>query len=217
MNKHERRYLRGVELRTEGDGLPTITGYAVVFNAMSEPIFGFREQVLPGACRTALDDPNLDVRALNNHDPSQLLGRYCPSKGVNTLRMMEDSKGLRIEITPPDTERARSLITAIQRGDLDGMSFAFEATQESWDFTGNGTPDQLPLRTVGAMNFWDVCLATYPAYPDSEAGLRSLYGGVPDIASPEFRSKYIPVPVVPLSVREKIVQLKGLTLKHSQV
>jgi phage head maturation protease len=57
----------------------------------------------------------------------------------------------------------------IERGDVSQSSFAFRATKEEWDETGD-----LPVRTVLECELFDVSPVTYPAYDDSEVGLRKV-------------------------------------------
>src|SRR5262249_16187460 len=124
--KREFRFNSTLELRQEANGaLPKIRGYAAVFNVLSEPLFGFRERILPGAFKGSLKN---DVRALVDHDPGKIIGR---SK-ANTLTLREEKKGLYVEITPPDTSLGRDTVESIRRGDLDQMSFGFRTIEDSW-------------------------------------------------------------------------------------
>ena len=79
----------------------TLRGYAIAFNSISEDLGGFREIILPDAVDRTLRE-RLDVRALVDHDPSQVLGRTT----AGTLRLEKDAKGLIAEIDPPDTTPA---------------------------------------------------------------------------------------------------------------
>jgi HK97 family phage prohead protease len=172
MNNRELRLLTGLKVEKREDGedyIPMITGYAAVFD--SETVigggeWGFREKIAKGAFSEAIKTS--DVRALFNHEEDHVLGRLK----AGTLRLMEDERGLKVEIDPPDTQDARDLIKKMQRGDIDQMSFAFtmEGGIQTWDETG-----KMPLRTIDKIGeLWDVSVVTYPAYPDTEAAARSL-------------------------------------------
>lgn len=80
-----------------------LVGYAVRWNSLSEVIWGeFQEQFAPNAFTDSLSAGG-DVRALYEHDYTNLLGRT--SSG--TLQISQDNTGLRFELTPPDTVRPR--------------------------------------------------------------------------------------------------------------
>lgn len=143
-----------------------IVGYAAKFNSLSEEMWGMREQIAPGAFALAIQKS--DVRALFNHDPNHILGR----QSSKTLTLTEDATGLWYEITPPDTQWARDLVESIKRGDIKESSFAFsmKGGVEEWDDTVK--PAIRTIKTVGVL--YDVSPVTYPAYPASTSGVRSL-------------------------------------------
>jgi len=158
------------ELRVDpaDDGPPTIAGYAAVFNKLSLDLGGFRERIRPGAFRKCLDG-NPDVRALFNHDANLVLGRTR----AKTLRLREDGAGLFIRITPPDTNAGRDVVESVKRGDVSGMSFAFWTREDSWHVEGGeNVRDLIEVDIDGG----DVSPVTYPAYPDTEVGVRALTG-----------------------------------------
>lgn len=173
MNNRELRLSTGftVEKRAEDDDdkMPMITGYAAVFESettIGGRDWGFREKIAKGAFTDAIKTS--DVRALFNHEEEYVLGRTKSG----TLRLMEDERGLKVEIDPPDTQDARDLITKMQRGDIDQMSFAFtmEGGVQTWDETGD-----MPLRIIEKVGeLMDVSVVTFPAYPETEAAARSL-------------------------------------------
>lgn len=157
-----------VEFRVNREGEnPTIEGYAIVFNSLSENLGGFREIIAPAAVDRALAEGH-DVRALIDHDSGKILGR---SKS-GTLQMEKDEHGLKVRITPPDTTYARDLMKVVERGDVSGMSFAFITPEgaDSWTRSADGTA----IRTVIDMHLRDVSVVTYPAYPATEVAVRSL-------------------------------------------
>jgi len=153
--------LEQLEVRKQDD-TPTITGYAAMFNQLSEPLGGFREVIRPGAFRNSLK--YADVRALWNHDPNYVLGRTKSG----TLKLAEDEHGLAIEIIPPDTTWARDLLESIRRGDVDQMSFGFRTIKDSWVTTNGET-----LRELLEVELFDVSPVTFPAYPQTSVQVRT--------------------------------------------
>lgn len=152
----------------------TLVGYAVRWNSQSQVIWDeFVEQFAPGAFAESLAGGS-DVRALFEHDYTQLLGRTKSG----TLLLSEDNTGLRFELTPPDTQLGRDVLTMVERGDITGMSFGFRALKEAWDI------GQVPyLRTVTAAELREITVTSMPAYPESgvEIAHRSLYSQHPEL------------------------------------
>jgi HK97 family phage prohead protease len=168
--------LRSAEMRVsvEPDGTKKIRGYAAVFNAYSEDLGGFREIMLPGSFTNVLSR-NADVRALVNHDPNLILGRSTSG----TLELMQDDMGLGYVITPPATPLADHYVSAIERGDMSGCSFAFRVSKDKWT-PGNADDNTPPTRTISEVSdLLDVGPVTYPAYPDTTVAMRSLANSTP--------------------------------------
>ncbi|EKS0982337.1 TPA: HK97 family phage prohead protease [Escherichia coli] len=157
------------EVRTEGqnDEPTKIVGYAAVFNSRSEPLWGFREIIAPGAFDDVLQD---DVRALFNHDPNYVLGRTT----ANTLTLSVDARGLRYEITAPDTQTIKDLVIApIARGDVNQSSFHFRVAPggDRWYEDEEG----VVIREISKFSrLYDVSPVTYPAYRAADSAVRAL-------------------------------------------
>jgi len=166
----ERRSVTLKELRIDTGQLedpkePKIVGYASVFDSWSEELggaFPFREKVLPGAFVESIVHD--DIRALFNHDPNFVLGR----NKSGTLELAEDQKGLLVKITPPDTQWARDLLVSIKRGDVSQMSFGFIVKDDAW-----GTEDGMDVRELKKVSLFDVSPVTFPAYTQTDVGIRS--------------------------------------------
>jgi HK97 family phage prohead protease len=106
------------------------------------------------------------VVALQDHDPTRLLGRTRS----NTLRLSEDSAGLNFSLDLADTQIARDLLCMVQRGDCGGCSFGFVPTDEAWP-----KPDQRILRSV---DLKEISVVSWmPAYPDTTIAARSRHAG----------------------------------------
>lgn len=151
----------GVETRA-ADGKRTLVGYAAVWNSDTTIGDYFIERIAPGAFSKAIGG---DILALYDHDMGRVLGR-TKSK---TLRLSEDAKGLAVEIDIPDTSDGNDIWTLVERGDVAGMSFAFRATKQEWDDTG-----EIPKRTVIEAELYEVTATANPAYPDTTLAARSL-------------------------------------------
>lgn len=160
--------------RKDGATMPTIEGHAAVFDSLSVELWGFFEEIAPGAFADSIAAGD-DVRALFNHDPNYVLGRTRNG----TLRLAEDEIGLRVEFEPPDTAQARDVVTLIERGDVSQMSFAFAVLEEKWRIDDM----ERYVRRIVRAKLYDVSPVTYPAYPATDVGVRAagVFGEIPVI------------------------------------
>lgn len=161
MTLEKRTLTSPVEVR-KADDKRTVAGYAALFNSEADIGGAFREVIAPGAFSDTLAG---DIRALVDHDSGRVIGRST----AGTLRLNEDDKGLAVEIDLPDTTDGRDLAVSLDRGDISGMSFGFRVTKDTWDETGN-----IPLRTIQAVDLFEVSAVAFPAYDDTSLALRSL-------------------------------------------
>lgn len=164
-----RRGVQFLELRAEGDGESrTLTGYAAIFD--SETVIGdwFREVIRPGAFTKTLQES--DQVALFDHNSGMPLGR----KSRGTLKLEENDKGLRVEVIPPANSWGDDVYEAVKRGDVQGMSFAFETVKERWDEDATRKEGKLPLREILEARLFEVSFVTFPAYEATEAEARSV-------------------------------------------
>jgi HK97 family phage prohead protease len=148
------------EIRAVGDKM-TFSGYAAVFNSDSQPL-PFIERIAPGAFKRSLQSRN-DVKLLWNHDSGEPLA----STRSGTMRLVEDSKGLRVEAELAPTTRGKDLSILMQRGDIDKMSFGFNVQSDSWSPDGN-------IRTLESVRLLEVSIVSFPAYESSVAQVRSI-------------------------------------------
>ncbi|SFJ44062.1 hypothetical protein SAMN02799624_04532 [Paenibacillus sp. UNC496MF] len=155
-----------LETRATGDDGKKlqISGYAAKFNTRSQLLYGeFYEVISPGAFARSLQDNT--VKALWNHNFDIVLG----STKSGTLRLAEDDIGLRMDVDLPDNEWGRFAFDAVQRGDVDGVSFGFSIPEGGSDFIY--LPDEgYYLRTLIAIDLYEVSPTGFPAYRDTELG-----------------------------------------------
>jgi HK97 family phage prohead protease len=158
--------LRGVEFRQKDENVFAFRGHAAVFDSLSENLGGFREVIKRGAFKDVLTD---DVRLLVNHDSNLLLARTASG----TLTLEEKPEGLFVEADIDARQSyANDLKIAMERGDMNQMSFAFgSGVEDDWEEDGEGRL----VRTIKRFkSLFDVSAVTYPAYPATDAGFRAI-------------------------------------------
>jgi HK97 family phage prohead protease len=154
-----------VQLRAQVVG-NKVEGHAAVFGQIAT-VPGHYEALERGAFADVLKNPDTDVRALINHDANLLLAR----QSAGTLRLGEDSEGLPFDLDLPNTTYANDLRELLERGDINGASFAFLPGADRWD----KAPDGRQLRThTSVSQLIDVSVVTFPAYEGAAVSLRSM-------------------------------------------
>jgi len=155
--------LTKVEVRADGDDAE-IDGYATVYDypydVAGGPPWGWAETIAAGAATKSVQERD-DVRLLLNHD-----GLPLARTRANTLHLESDDVGLHIA-AKLDTRSTlvRDIVSAMERGDLDEMSFAFQALRQEWN-------EDYTERRILEVKLFDVSLVTYPANPATVAQVR---------------------------------------------
>ena len=156
--------LSNVEVRMVGDDRAQIHGYATVYewpyDVAGGPPYGFTETIAAGATKKSVSEKD-DVRLLLNHD-----GMPLARTRSSTMTLASDDIGLLVDADLDlRSSSARDAALAMERGDLDEMSFAFQGLRQEWnaDYTE---------RIVREVKLFDVSLVTYPANPAASAYLR---------------------------------------------
>lgn len=147
-----------------------ITGRPIVYNSMTDMGGYFAEVIDHGA----LDEADLtDVRFLVNHDTSKIpLARSRRNNENSTMRFSVDSEGLLLERVDLDTENnteARALYSAVQRGDISGMSFAFIIREQRWENLDSDYPTRHITKISRVI---EVSAVTFPAYESTSIHAR---------------------------------------------
>lgn len=171
----ERRFVQTSEIRAEEDG-NKLVGYAAVFNSPAQ-IGNSWEVIRKGAFTKTIQES--DIRALWNHDSNYVLGRVK----ADTLSLLEDDHGLKVEIILPNTQIANDLRESVRRGDISQMSFGFYVVKQNW--TTMPDDNTQTLREILECQLFDVSPVTYPAYEDTEINLRNLAANCIDIDKAE--------------------------------
>lgn len=170
-NKELERRSYSFEVRAEKNdkGIATIVGRPIVYDSRTN--IGYFDEIIE---RGALDKANLnDVRFLVNHDTSKIpLARSRRNNGNSTMQLFVDDEGMRIEVMLDieNNAEARALYSAVQRGDISGMSFMFGVDDEEWEDLESDHPTR-HIRSISSVV--EVSAVTFPAYDSTEINARS--------------------------------------------
>ena len=170
-NTLERRAFTFDVRATEGEnGEKIITGRPIVYEAKTD--LGYFDEVI---ARGALDGADLrDVRFLVNHDTSMIpLARSRRNNGNSTMKLSTDFDGMSMDFVKLDVENnsdARALYSAVQRGDITGMSFCFSIDAQEWLDLESDHPTRR-ITKIGKVV--EVSAVTFPAYDSTEISARS--------------------------------------------
>ena len=163
MNKsiYERRYY-AFEIRAEqnDDDVGIVTGRPIVYDSKTD--LGDWFEIID---RGALKGADLkDVRFLVNHNTDMIpLARSRNNNANSTMQLTVDDDGLaiRVNLDVENNSDAKSLYSAIRRGDISGMSFMFRVDGEAWE----DLDSEKPLRRITSIsNVIEVSAVTFPAY-----------------------------------------------------
>ncbi|WP_086847049.1 HK97 family phage prohead protease [Amycolatopsis kentuckyensis] len=172
----------GVEVRAdggEGDAPAgsTFVGHAAVFNtrtAIGNPLtWGFYEQIAEGAFTKTLSEG--DARMLVDHDSCLVVARVS----AGTLRLSQDATGLAVEADlDGELSYVRDLEANLRNGNITGMSFGFYVVKDDWSVEevelSDGNSAEIEVRTILEVRLLEVSAVTFPAYEETDAGLRAL-------------------------------------------
>ena len=147
-----------------------LTGRPIVYNARTN--LGWYEEIIADG---ALDATDLrDVRFLVNHNTDMIpLARSRNNNASSTMQMSVDESGMeiRVDLDTENNAEAKSLYSAVSRGDISGMSFMFTVDEDGWE----DIDSEHPTRTIRAISrVFEVSAVTFPAYEQTSIQARGL-------------------------------------------
>ena len=179
----------GLQLREPQEGQEQsreIQGRPIVFGVRSNNLTPWSStrvvyEILEPGCisRELLQKSDVILNLNHNSSVTNVLGRYRNTE-KDTLKLELRGDGIDCRCDLPNTNNANDTLELIKRGDINGMSFAFE---DDWEDTENGvsyerTNDiedgkEVWLRHVKKITgLYDVSIVTHPAYEQTTVGTR---------------------------------------------
>ena len=179
----------------EGKKCRTITGYAILFNTPSVPLWEdeeeeAREVIAPEAVTREFLD-GCDVKMTMFHDRQLILARS--KNGAGTLTYTVDERGVAFAFDAPNTADGDKALELVRRGDISGCSFAFRTHYYDRNYVDRSVErvdgkTKITYTVRSMIGIYDFTLAADPAYPDTncEAETREL---VSHLREPEEEPK----------------------------
>ena len=170
-NKEIRAFNFEVKANNNEDHGNFIEGRAIVYDEPTN--MGMWDEIIDNG---ALADTDLkDVRFLINHNTDMIpLARSRNNNDNSTMQMsVVDGEGLdiRADLDTENNADAKSLYSATERGDIDGMSFMFIVDKDSWDDIDSDHPTR-HIRSISKV--FEVSAVTFPAYEATSLEARGL-------------------------------------------
>lgn len=179
----------GLQVReTEGQqGSRVIAGRPIVFGVRSHNLTPWSStrvvyEILEPGCisREVLQKSDIILNLNHNSNVVNVLGRYRNNPDKDTLKLEMRGDGIDCECDLPETTAANDTLTLIKRGDITGMSFAFDDDYEdsengvSYEKTNDIEDGKVVwLRHVKRIvNLYDVSIVTHPAYEQTSVATR---------------------------------------------
>ena len=147
-----------------------LSGQPIVYDARTD--LGQWDEIIE---KGALDGADLkDVRFLINHNTDMIpLARSRNNNENSTMQMSVDDNGMniRVDLDIENNTEAKNLYSAVERGDLDGMSFMFTVDEDKWE----DIESDHPTRTITKFGkIFEVSAVTFPAYEQTSITARGL-------------------------------------------
>ena len=179
----------GLQLREPQEGQTEsreIEGRPIVFGVRSVNLTPWSTtrkvyEVLEPGCITKelLQRSDVVLNLNHNSDVVNVLGRYR-NTDRDTLSLELRGDGIDCRCDLPKTNNANDALELIKRGDINGMSFAFE---DDWEDTEKGVSYEKTNDTEDGKEVWlrhvkritglyDVSIVTHPAYEQTSVGTR---------------------------------------------
>lgn len=159
------------EFRASDEEGSVIEGTPIVFSQdtkMQDWCGEYIERIDPHA----LDNADLkDIRLFVNHDTNKIaLARTKNGKGTMSFTVDDEGLHIKANLDTENNQEARSLYSAIQRGDMDGMSFMFRIKSQEWLDIDSDCPTRV-IKEISIVH--EVSVVNFPAYPQTSINARS--------------------------------------------
>ena len=169
MNKEIRAFNFDVRAEENEEHGHHLIGQPIVYDERTD--MGWYDEIIDNG---ALTDTDLkDVRFLVNHNTDMIPLARSRNNNVNSTMQMEVVEGrgmsIRVDLDTENNADAKSLWSAVGRGDITGMSFMFTVDKDLWENLESDYPTRHIL-SIGKV--FEASVVTFPAYEQTSVGVR---------------------------------------------
>ena len=148
-----------------------LTGQPIVYGERTD--LGWYDEIIDDG---ALAETDLrDVRFLVNHNTDMIPLARSRNNNANSTMQMEivpmRGMNIRVDLDTENNADAKSLYSAVSRGDITGMSFMFTVDSDIWEELESDHPTR-HIRSISKV--FEVSAVTFPAYDATSIQARGL-------------------------------------------
>ncbi len=171
MNKEIRAFDFEVRAEQNDEHGSFLTGQPIVYNERTD--LGWYDEIVEDG---ALTDTDLkDVRFLVNHNTDMIPLARSRNNNANSTMQLEVipniGMSIRVDLDTENNSEARSLYSAVKRGDISGMSFMFLVDEDRWEDVDSDHPTR---HITKFSKVFEVSAVTFPAYEATSIQARGL-------------------------------------------
>lgn len=171
MNKELRAFDFEVRAEQNEEHGHFLTGQPIVYNERTD--MGWYDEIIDDG---ALADTDLkDVRFLVNHNTDMIPLARSRNNNTNSTMQLEVVSGagmsIRVDLDTENNADAKSLWSAVGRGDISGMSFMFTVDKDAWEEIDSDHPTR-HIRSISKV--FEVSAVTFPAYAATSIQQRGI-------------------------------------------
>ena len=148
-----------------------LTGQPIVYNERTN--LDWYDEIIDDGALAGTD--LRDVRFLINHNTDMIPLARSRNNNANSTMQMEVVPGvgmsIRVDLDTENNAEAKSLYSAVSRGDISGMSFMFVVDSDIWEDLESEHPTR-HIRSISKV--FEVSAVTFPAYEATSINARGL-------------------------------------------
>jgi HK97 family phage prohead protease len=155
----------------DGERGKMLTGQPIVYDERTN--LGFYDEIIDNGALAKTD--LRDVRFLVNHNTDMIPLARSRNNNANSTMQMEviEGKGMsiRVNLDTENNAEASALYSAVERGDITGMSFMFIVDEDRWEDLNTDHPTR---HIISIERVMEVSAVTFPAYEATSIQARGL-------------------------------------------